>query len=158
MTTQQFFLVQPDIVPDIWYEVKPLIDKVLTLDHFSSMTSTDALRMILNSRQQLWVGVEDDSIFTAVLTELTNYPRNKALRVITWSTVTGYGYDNWITLIVDTLKQFGNDNECSVLEAWCRKGLAKKLNWEQQAIVVTTSIKPKQQQQRKRRRRTKSNG
>jgi len=157
MTTQQFLLVHPDNVPSVWNDVKPLIDKVLTLDHFSSMTSTDALRMILNKRQQLWVGVENDSIFTAVVTELIFYPRNKALRVITWSTVTGYGYDNWITLIVDTLKQFGNDNECSVLEAWCREGLAKKLNWEQQAIVVTTPIKPKQQQ-RKRRRRPKKHG
>ena len=157
MTTQQFFITDPDNVPNIWNDVKPLIDKALTFDHFSSMTSTDALRMILNGEQQLWIGVEDDSIITAVVTELIFYPRNKVLRVITWSTVTGYGYDNWKLLIENTLKQFGNNNGCSVLEAWCREGLARKLDWEQRAIVITTPIKPKQQQ-RKRRRRPKKHG
>ena len=157
MTTQQFFLIAPDDVPDIWHDIKPLIDKVLTLDHFSNMTSTDVLRMILDGEQQLWIGLKEGSLFTAVVTEFVFYPRNKVLRVITWSTVTGYGYDNWKSLIENTLKQFGNDNECSVLEAWCREGLAKKLDWEQKAIVVTTPIKPKQQQ-RKRRRRPKKHG
>ena len=156
MTTRHFFLTQPKDIPSLWHEVKPLIDKVLARDDFYSMTTDDVLSRVLDKRQQLWVGIENGSIFTAVVSRIAYYPNTKILQVITWSTVTGYGYDDWIALIVDTLKGFGSNNECFALQAWCREGLAKKLDWEQKCVVVSTLIKPKQK--RKHRRRSKKHG
>ena len=49
---------------------------------------------------------------------------------------------------------FARNAECSHLEAWARKGLTRKLNWEHEYSVISKQIKPK----RKRRRRPKKNG
>ncbi len=155
MTTQQFTLVKPEDVPFIWHEVEPLIEKALKHNYLGSMTSVDALRLILNERQQLWIGVDKDGLFLTILTQVVPYPRHTVLRIITFATKTGHDMDIWYHHL-STLEQFGRDCDCKALEAWTRKGLAEKLNWEHEYAVITKEIKPKQQ--RKRRRRTKSNG
>ena len=155
MTTQQFTLVKPEDVPFIWHEVGPLIEKALKHNYLGSMTSVDALRLILNERQQLWIGVDKDGLFLAILTQVVPYPRHTVLRIITFATKTGHDMDIWYQHL-STLEQFGRDYDCKALEAWTRKGLAEKLNWEHEYAVITKEIKAKQQ--RKRRRRTKSNG
>ena len=117
------------------------------------MTSTDALRLILNERQQLWIGFDTD-IFLAILTEVVHYPKNKVLRIIAFSTETGHDMDVWYHHL-NTLEEFALACECTALEAWARKGLAEKLKWEHKYAVITKPIKPKQ---RKRRRRPKKHG
>ena len=155
MTTQQFTLVKSEEVPFIWHEVGPLIEKALKHNYLGSMTSVDALRLILNERQQLWVGIENDALFLAILTEIVPYPRHKVLRIITFTTKTGHDMDAWYHHL-STIEQFGLEIGCKALEAWTRKGLAEKLNWDHEYAVITKEIKPKQQ--RKRRRRSKQNG
>ncbi len=154
MTTQQqqFILVKTDDVQLIWNEARPLIEKALAHDYMGNMSSSDALRLILNEHQQLWVGINEDGIFLAILTEIVNYPQNKVLRIIAFSTETGHGMNAWYHHL-NTLEEFALVCDCTALEAWTRKGLAEKLNWDHQYAVITKKIKPKQQQQRKRRRR-----
>ena len=157
MTTHRHFtIVAPDDVSFIWHEVRPLIEKALAYDYLGSMTSTDALRLILNQRQQLWIGVEKpDDVFLALLTEIVPYPRRTVLRIITFATQTGHDMDGWYHYL-SHIEDFGRLNKCDALEAWTRKGLAEKLNWENEYAVITKDIKPKQP--RKRRRRAKTNG
>ena len=138
--TQTLHLVNPDTVQDIWPVARPLVEKALAHSE-GQMLSSDALRMILNNKQQLWVGFEQESIFTAVVTEVINYPRHKILRIITFATQTGYGMDHWYDTIVNTLSKFGRDLGCNALEAWCRKGLARKLDWEHNYTVIVKPIK-----------------
>ena len=152
--TTHLLLVKPENVQDVWPQARPLIEKALAHDYLGSMTSTDALRLILNERQQLWIGIDTD-IFLAILTEIVHYPQSKVLRIIAFSTVTGHDMDVWYHHI-NVLEEFALACECTALEAWARKGLAEKLKWEHEYAVISKPIKPKQQ--RKRRRRTKSNG
>ena len=152
--TTHLLLVKTENVQDVWPQARPLIEKALAHDYLGSMTSTDALRLILNERQQLWIGIDTD-IFLAILTEIVHYPKNKVLRIIAFSTVTGHDMDVWYHHI-NVLEEFALACECTALEAWARKGLAEKLKWEHEYAVISKPIKPKQR--RKRRRRTKSNG
>ena len=152
--TTQLLLVKTEDVQDVWHKAKPLIEKALVYDYLGSMTSTDALRLILNERQQLWIGLDTD-VFLAILTEIVNYPKNKVLRIIAFSTETGHNMDVWYHHL-NVLEDFALACGCTALEAWARKGLAEKLKWEHEYAVISKPIKPKQQ--RKRRRRTKSNG
>ena len=155
MTTQQFTIVKPDDVHLIWHEVRPLIEKALKYNYLESMTSSDALRLLVNERQQLWIGIDDNELFLALLTEIAPYPQHSVLRIITFATRTGHDMDSWYHNL-SQIEQFGLINGCTALEAWTRKGLAEKLNWEHEYSVISKPIKPKQQ--RKRRRRTKTNG
>jgi len=152
--TTQLLLVKTENVQDVWSKARPLIEKALAYDYLGSMTSTDALKLILTERQQLWIGFDTD-IFLAILTEIVHYPKNKVLRIIAFSTETGHDMNAWYHHL-DVLEEFALACECTALEAWARKGLAEKLKWEHEYAVISKSIKPKQQ--RKRRRRTKSNG
>ena len=152
--TTQLLLVKTENVQDVWPKASPLIEKALAYDYLGSMTSTDALRLILNERQQLWIGFDTD-IFLAILTEVVHYPKNKVLRIIAFSTETGHDMDAWYHHL-NTLEEFALACECTALEAWARKGLAEKLKWEHKYAVISKPIKPKQQ--RKRRRRPKKNG
>ena len=155
-TLRHFTIIEPDDVPFIWHEVRPLIEKALEYNYLGSMTSADALRLVLNHRQQLWLGVENpDNVFLALLTEIVPYPRHSVLRIITFATKTGHDMDSWYHYL-SHIEDFGRANKCTALEAWTRKGLAEKLNWEHEYAVITKNIKPKQP--RKRRRRTKTNG
>ena len=43
--------------------------------------------------------------------------------------------------IVNTLTMFGRGIGCNALEAWCRKGLARKLDWEHNYTVIVKPIK-----------------
>ena len=157
MTTHKHFtIVKPDDVPPIWNEVKPLIEKALSHEYLGAMTSTDALRLILNQRMQLWIGVEESNdLFLALLTEIVPYPRRTVLRIITFATITGHNMNDWYHYL-SHIEAFGRANKCDALEAWTRKGLAEKLNWEHEYAVITKNMRP--QQPKKRRRRAKTNG
>ena len=156
--TTRLLLVETEKVQDVWSEARPLIEKALAYDYLGNMTSTDALRLILNEHQQLWVGI-DDNISIAILTEMVHFPKNKVLRIISAATKTGHDGDNWYHHHLADLEEFAVACGCSALEAWARKGLAAKLNWEHKYAVITKAITPnKPKQPRKRRRRTKTNG
>ncbi len=152
--TTQLILVNPKDVPDVWVNAKPLIDKALAYSE-GNMTAYDALKLILNERQQLWVGVTESKITCTGLTEIIHYPQNKILRIVTFATDSGQDLNIWQNHL-HVVEEFGVACGCNRLEAWTRKGLAEKLQWEHEYAVITKEIKPKQQ--RKRRRRSKQNG
>ena len=79
--TPNLFLIKPDDVEDLWFGARPLIQKAL--DHAEgALTTTDALRLVLNGRMHLWVGFHNNEIFVALLTEIIPYPRHKICRII----------------------------------------------------------------------------
>ena len=154
--TTQLVLVNTEEIQFIWHKVIPLIDKALKYNYLGSMTTADALRLALDGQEQLWVGVENDELFLALLTEIVHYPQHSVLRIITFATNTGHDMDRWYHHL-NSIEEFGRINKCIALEAWTRKGLAEKLNWEHEYSVISKPIKP-EQQQRKRRRRPKKHG
>jgi len=154
MTTREVLLVKPEFIPDIWFKVKPLIDQAL--DHsIGELHSSDIMKMLLNEEEFLWVGMEDGDIKSVLVSEIINYPRKRILRIIIWTVDQESDFDTWIKYLYK-IEDFARTIECSHLEAWARKGLTRKLNWDHEYTVISKPIKPKQQ--RKRRRRTKSNG
>ncbi len=138
--TPDFFLIKQDDVQDIWPGARPLVEKALAHAE-GGLTSTDVLKLVLNGVQDLWVGFQDDQIFTALITEIIRYPRHNVLRIITFATQTGHDMDIWYSGIMDLLEQYGKVQGCTGIEAWCRKGLARKLDWDHEYAVVFKSIK-----------------
>ena len=111
----------------------------------------------LNDKFKLWVGFDSEHparLATAVVTEVIPYPRHRILRIHTWATDTGYNFDEWYQPIVDQLEYYAKSIDCVALEAWCRKGLVRKLpDWEHLYSVISKPIEPEQPVKRKRRRR-----
>ena len=131
-------LVQPNEIPYIWIEVKPLIEKALTHAN-GEMLPEDVLSLLLQNKEHLFIGYTDDEIQSALVGEIIIYPRKKVFRIITWSTKSGHDYEAWIDLF-DTIEHFAKSKGCDSIEAWTRKGLARKLKWDNEYSVITKNI------------------
>ena len=139
--TPNIFLIKPDDIEDIWFGARRLIQ--IALNHAEgALSTTDVLRMILNGQMHLWVGFQDNKIFTAIVTEFINYPRHKICRIITTATQTGHDFDEWYPTMFQNVEEFALSEGCVALEAWCRKGLARKLDWDHEHSVVYKVLKP----------------
>lgn len=136
-------IVDPNDIDYIWEDVEPLIDIALSYSN-GELLSQDVRRMVMTEQQTLWVGLKDGEIFCAGTTEIVTYPRKKLLRVITFATKNGHDYKYWKSF-EEVIEGFAIRRECSALEAWTRKGLAKKLDWDHEYSVITKDIKDKWQ-------------
>ena len=136
-------IVNPSDIEHVWEEVKPLLEKALAHAE-GEMLPSDILDLILEEKETLWVGMNDGEIFCAGVTEIITYPRKKVLRIITCATKSGHDYEMWKDF-TDIIEGFGVRYGCSSIEAWTRKGLAKKLNWDNEYSVITKDIKSKWQ-------------
>jgi hypothetical protein len=136
-------IVNPDDVEYVWHEVEPLIEKALAHAD-GELYPEDVLSLIFDERQTLWVGMKDGEIFCAGVTEIITYPRKRVLRVITFATKNGHDYKYWKDF-EEVIEGFGVRHGCSSIEAWTRKGLAKKLKWDNEYSVITKDIKNKWQ-------------
>ena len=133
--TPNLFLIKHDDIEDLWFGASPLLQKALNHAE-GALSTTDVLRMILNGQMHLWVGFQDNKIFTAIVTEFINYPRHKICRIITTATETGHDLDEWYPTMLEHVGEFALSEGCVALEAWCRKGLARKLDWDHEHSVV----------------------
>ena len=138
MSTPNLLQVNPKDVNLIWHEAKPLIDKALEHSN-GELLSSDILKLIFEGRQALWIGINKKKLFCAGITEIITYPQKKVLRIITFSTKPGYHYDLWKDFIY-ILEDYGKHFKCSSIEAWARKGLARKLKWDHEYSVITKNI------------------
>ena len=130
--------VQPNEIPYIWIDIKPLIDKALVHAN-GEMLSEDVLKLLLQNEEPVFIGYTNDEIQSALVGEIINYPRKKVFRIITWSTKSGHDYEAWIDLF-DTIEYFAKSKGCDSIEAWTRKGLARKLKFDNEYSVITKNI------------------
>ena len=80
-----------------------------------------------------------------MITEIITYPRKRILRVITLASKDGHGMDNWYDFL-PMVEGFAINNGGSALEAWTRKGLARKLkDWKHSYSVITKDLKQRMQ-------------
>ena len=131
-------LIPPKVVPDLWFEVQPLIDKALDRSD-EAYNSEDYLNLILKGECMLWIGTDGKEIKSALICEVVEYPRTKILQIHIWATKSGHDYEPWMELF-DSIEDYGRENGCSCIEVTVRKGLAKKLNWKHTYSVLTKRI------------------
>ena len=131
-------LIEPSEIPYIWVDVKPLIDKALVHANGEMLTS-DVLKLLLENKEHLFIGFDNDEILSALVGEIIHYPQKKVFRIITWSTKSGHDYEEWIDLF-NTIEYFAKSKGCDSIEAWTRKGLARKLKWDNEYSVITKNI------------------
>ena len=136
-------LIQPDDLEMVWDEVVPLIDAALKYSE-GEIISEDLVQPLKTEKMQLWVAMSD-GVIAAMITEIITYPRKRVLRVITIAGKDGRGMGRWYGFL-PLIEGFALNNNCSSLEAWTRKGMAKKLkDWEHKYMVITKDLKQRMQ-------------
>tara|TARA_R100000781_G_scaffold76929_1_gene47694 strand:- start:114 stop:524 length:411 start_codon:yes stop_codon:yes gene_type:complete len=132
-------LVPPHEVPSVWIEVKPLIDKALAHSP-EGADANDMLRPIINGACFLWIVVDEQDIESVCFGEFTEYPNTKGFHIHGWATKSGYKFDEVMETFNDSVVNFARINGCNFIEAKVRKGLAKKLNWNDTHSYVTLTL------------------
>jgi len=136
-------LIQPDDLEVVWDEVVPLIEAALKYSE-GEVIPEDLVQPIKTGKMQLWVAMSD-GVIAAMITEIVVYPRKRVLRVITIAGKDGRGMSRWYGFL-PLVEGFALSNNCSSLEAWTRKGMAKKLtDWEHKYMVITKDLKSRMQ-------------
>jgi len=132
-------LVPPKDVPDLWPEIQPLLDKALAYG-IEDVTAQDLLPAIEESKAYLWIGVDEYNIECVLLGELVKYPRKKSFYIHAWATKSGHQFDEFMELWESSIIAFAKLNGCDFIEAKVRKGLAKKLKWNDKHSLVTLTL------------------
>ena len=142
-TNCKVVLIQPDDLEMVWDEVVPLINAALKHSE-GEILSEDLVTPLEDGKMQLWVALSD-GVIAAMITEIITYPRKRVLRVITIAGIDGHGMGKWYGFL-PLIEGFALSNDCSSLEAWTRKGMAKKLkDWEHKYMVITKDLKQRMQ-------------
>ena len=142
-TNCKVVLIQPGDLELVWDEVVPLIEAALKHSE-GEVIPEDLVKPIKIGKMQLWVALSD-GVIAAMITEIVVYPRKRVLRVITIAGKDGHGMSKWYGFL-PLVEGFALSNNCSSLEAWTRKGMAKKLtDWEHKYMVITKDLKSRMQ-------------
>ena len=142
-TNCKVVLIQPDDLEVVWDEVVPLIDAALKYSE-GEILPEDLVQPLKTGKMQLWVAMSN-GVIAAMITEIVTYPRKRVLRVITIAGKDGRGMSRWYGFL-PLVEGFAISNNCSSLEAWTRKGMAKKLkDWEHKYMVITKDLKARMQ-------------
>ena len=137
-------LIQPDDLEVVWDEVVPLIEAALKYSE-GEVIPEDLIKPIKIGKMQLWTALSEGSVIASMITEIVVYPRKRVLRVITIAGKDGRGMSRWYGFL-PLVEGFALSNNCSSLEAWTRKGMAKKLtDWEHKYMVITKDLKSRMQ-------------
>ena len=117
-------LVPTEAVGHVWKDVDRVLKKsVATVKDKSDMI--DILDGIYDDTYVLWVVIdEQDDVIAAFTTRLIVYPQRRAL-ALDW--VGGTRMKEWEDQLIDTMRRYANELDCSHLEGYGRKGWGRAL-------------------------------
>ena len=134
-------LVEAEDVDMVWDEVSPLIEKALRHAE-GELIPNDIKKHLDSGNLRLWVALEDRDVIAAMVTEIIQYPRKKIVRIIT---LAGKDMGMWYKFL-PMLEGYAIRYGCSSLEAWSRKGMARKLkDWKHSYDIITKDLKQRMQ-------------
>ncbi len=113
-----------EAVGHVWKDVDRVLKKaVATVDNKAKMI--DILDGVYDGTYVLWVVIdEQDDVIAAFTTRLIVYPQRRAL-ALDW--VGGTRMKEWEDQLIDTMRRYANELDCSHLEGYGRKGWGRAL-------------------------------
>ena len=139
VNTLTFGTIMPDMLDRVWPDVEKLLDKsVAVVD--GKVDVDDVREQIRHGGMVLWLVVDDTTPIAALTTRVIAYPRRSAL-ALDW--VGGSRMNEWLGLVMPTLKQYAVANGCLHLEGYGRKAWGRalaKYGWGQEYIAYRMEI------------------
>lgn len=123
---------QGDVIDMVWVQLQEPIRRALR-HGAGSRTNEQKLRSKLKLGQaHMWVVHEADRLLGAVVVSVCSYP---VRQVVCVDLVAGVEADRWQSMVEDLLADFRDLIGADSVEAYCRKGLVKKLSGDRKSVV-----------------------
>ena len=124
----------------VWEEVKPKLQRGIDLGD-GELNVDDILKFLVDRSMQLWVLYDylGDKIVMAGVTEVVVYARKKVCRAVVLG---GDGLDAWVGYI-DQIEAWAKTKDCNQMEAFGRRGLAKKMEaigYQNKYVVIRKDL------------------
>jgi len=117
----QVSLVPKEHIADIWDDINGYMQGAADYTH-GRFLAEDIREGVETQDQQLWIAFDGVDVYGAVVTEVSIYPRKKALVM---HFTGGKQLDKWKPQMLTLLRRFARDNQCDVIESYGRIGWAK---------------------------------
>ena len=138
--------VDQEDVEEVWPTIRDSVCKAMTHSD-CAMEGDDFRDELIKGNCQLWLLVKDaKEVVGHVITQITQYPRKRILRVLTFESKGGesgmLAMKLWYEFYKD-IEDFGKKRGCDHVEAQTRAGMArtlKKYGWNDQYHIVTKEI------------------
>lgn len=126
-------LVPKDHINDVWDLVKPFLAPAVKVTNGRYMLY-DVYVAVQTDNMQLWIAFgEDREILGCEVTSITDYPSR---RVLTSLFTGGRNIRKWRNEMMDVLVRWAEDNQCTGIEGYGKKGWIKML----EPYGVTSSL------------------
>ena len=109
-------------IDSVWGMVVGHLQKGLDYSN-GEISLEDIHEGLLGRDMQLWCAFNDDECVAAMVTEIINYPRKMACRMI----VVGGGHMKYWLDYQTEFMRWAKENGCDRVEAYCRDGMARRL-------------------------------
>lgn len=116
-------LVPPEYVLSEWHRVRDYLEPAIDICK-GRWTMEHLCGACCSGRAQLWIAFDDDKVYGALTTEITNYPAKKVLAM---HFLGGEEFDLWYVEMLEVITRFAKDNDCDGLEGVARFGFWKYL-------------------------------
>lgn len=116
-------LVPPEHVFQVWPDIRGYLEPAVETSH-GRWTLEHLLAVLCNGRSQLWIAFDDEGIWGALTTEITNYP---AKRCLSMHFLGGTEFDRWYSDMLKQISHFGKEMDCDGIEGTARFGFWKFL-------------------------------
>ncbi len=121
-------------IPQIWKDVRHLVQQACE-NTFDRYTSDDFLGFLVAGQTQLWLGIENDIVEAAALTDIVQFPHKKYARVIM-----GLGNNpNELETFIETFELWARNNNCDGVQSDMRPGFSpafKNAGWNKTHITM----------------------
>lgn len=129
-------LVPPGQVPDLWAEVRPLLEPAIywTGGRMSAATVFSGLAL---AQYQLWLVRGGEVVGAAGVTEFRSYPTG--LRTLAVLLLGGGGMKSWVHLWPD-VEAWARRQGCAKIEIAGRRGWLRVLGWRETTIDMEKDL------------------
>lgn len=139
LDTLTFGTIHPQILDVVWPDVERLLER--SLETARGKFAMDDLRNSVESGELvLWLVVDGTTPIAAVTTRIIAYPQRHAM-ALDW--VGGTRMNEWIDMVMDTIKRYAVDNGCVHLEGYGRKAwgrVLQKYGWKPEYIAYRMEL------------------
>ena len=133
--------IAPQMLPDVWQHVAPLLDKAVSLNP-ELIKIQDVYEAALAGVYLVWVAVDEEKgeFVGVITTRIISYPRCKAMAM---DFLGGTRMKEWLHLAQEAVEEHAKRNGCSHLEAYGRRAWSRYLEphgWGQAYITYKKEL------------------
>lgn len=128
-------IVPPGNVPDLWAEVRPLLEPAIDLTG-GRMSARTVFSGLALAQYQLWL-LRNETILAAGVTEFRGYPTG--LRTLAVLLIGGNDMRDWVHLWSD-VEAWAKRQGCTKIEISGRRGWSRMLGWKETTIDMEKDL------------------